>query len=168
MAKTQKNIYLGVGLAVVFGIILFFVIPRAIVVPGNIKIISLRPDFWPGTLCVAIIVISFFLVLVSYYEKQVSKNPPERLTSSPPIPVTKSFEIVKPLVVIIGLIAYYYALEPLGIIISSILALFGLALLYGERKFSTLIPLAILLPIILYFFFSKVANIPLPAGFFFS
>lgn len=168
MAKTRKNIYLGVGLIFVFGIVLLFVIPKAIVVPANIKILSLRPDFWPGLLCVALIVISFFLVIVSCYENRVSKNLPERPASLPPKTLTKSSEIIKPLIVITGLIAYYYAIEPLGIIIASILALFGLALLYGERKFSRLIPLAVLLPIVVYFFFSKVANVFLPTGFVFS
>ena len=118
MEKTQKNIYLGVGLAVVFGMILFFVIPKAIVVPSNIKVISLRPDFWPGMLCVAIIVISFCLVLVSCYENWVSTKSRERSVKSVAKIATPSSAIVKPLVVIIGLLVYYYAVEPLGIIIS--------------------------------------------------
>lgn len=168
MARLQKDIYLGVGLAAVFAVILLFVIPKAIVVPSNIKILSLRPDFWPMALCVTIIVFSLSLVVITCFENRNAERSPEK-----PEPYSKKTihfgpAITKPLIVIGGLLAYYYAVEPFGIILSSILALFGLAVLYGERKFTTLIPLAILLPIILYFFFSKVANVPLPTGFLFG
>jgi len=61
-------------------------------------------------------------------------------------------------------ISYYLLLEPLGIIISSALAIVSCSLMYGERRYKYLLPLAILLPIGLYLFFFKVASIPMPQG----
>jgi hypothetical protein len=44
------------------------------------------------------------------------------------------------------------------------LALVGNLLLAGERRATIIIPVAALLPVVLYLFFYKIANIPIPLG----
>ena len=66
----------------------------------------------------------------------------------------------------VGLIVYYGLVLPLGIVISSMLALSGFALIYGERRLKIILPLSVLLPVGLYYFFVKIANIPMPLGLF--
>ena len=36
----------------------------------------------------------------------------------------------------------------------------------GERRYRFFVPVAVLLPIVLYYFFTKIAAIPIPLGFF--
>ena len=169
MTKINKDIFLGFGLAVVFGIVLFAVIPNAIVVPSNIKTLSLRPDFWPGVLCVSLIFLSLLISGLSLFVKMRSEASPNGKVNKDTQEKRKNrFEAIKPYIVIGGLLVYYLLMEPLGIVLSSIFSLLGLALLYGERNLKVLIPLSILLPIGLYFFFTKIANIPLPVGSIFS
>ncbi len=167
MEKLPKDFYLGAGLAAVSAIFLFFVIPNAVVVPSNIKIISLRPDFWPAVLCIIIIVLSLLLLVTSYIKNRASSaiGKQEHLEEKT---APRAMAILKPLSVIGILLLYYFAIDFLGIILSSTAALLGLALLYGERNYKMLIPLAIVVPIVLYLFFSKVANVPLPIGYLFS
>ena len=167
MEKLPKDFYLGAGLAAVSAIFLFFVIPKAVVVPSNIKIISLRPDFWPAILCVVIIILSLLLLATSYINYRASSPTGKQPHSSEKI-APRPMAILKPLSVIGVLLLYYFSINFLGIILSSTAALLGLALLYGERNFKVLIPLAIIVPVVLYLFFSKVANVPLPIGDLFS
>jgi len=167
MEKLPKDFYLGAGLAAVSAIFLFFVIPKAVVVPSNIKIISLRPDFWPAILCVVIIILSLLLLATSYINYSASSPTGKQPHSSEKI-APRPMAILKPLSVIGVLLLYYFSINFLGIILSSTAALLGLALLYGERNFKVLIPLAIIVPVVLYLFFSKVANVPLPIGDLFS
>ena len=153
-------------MAVAFSIVLFTILPRAVIVPSSIKIISLRPDFWPSLLCVSLIALSLLMAgiswVVQFQSEGYSDMGEEKILGN--IHLSR-LDTAKPYIVMTGLLAYYIMIEPLGIIISSIIALLGLALLYGERKFKTLIPVAVLLPIGLYLFFTKIANVPLPFGY---
>jgi len=66
--------------------------------------------------------------------------------------------------VITTLAAYYIALEPLGFVLASTIALFVLLLLAGERSALALVSISLVLPITLHLFFTHVANIPIPSG----
>ena len=59
---------------------------------------------------------------------------------------------------------YYITLPSLGFVLSSTIVLFVLLLLAGDRNFASLLIIPLLLPISVYWFFTKVANIPIPAG----
>ena len=59
---------------------------------------------------------------------------------------------------------YAGALNLLGFVVASMLALVGSLLLAGERRATIIIPVAALLPVVLYLFFYKIANIPIPLG----
>ena len=167
MRIVNKDTWLGLGLAVFFGILLMCVIPSAVVVPSNIKVSSLRPDFWPIVLCIFLVTCSLLLAVLSFRE-----------SADPDTPIRKKKEVshgkravpanVKPFMTIAGLLAYYFAIEPLGIVISSSLVLAMLTFFYGEKRFKIVIPLAVLLPVVLYLFFTKVASVPLPMGYYFQ
>ncbi len=165
MTKIYKDIYLGLGMAVAFSIVLFIILPRAVIVPSSIKIVSLRPDFWPGFLCASLISLSLLMAGIAWILQLRSKGYSDMGEEKISGTINQShLATSKPYIVMAGLLGYYIMIEPLGIIISSIIALLGLALLYGERKFKTLIPVAVLLPIGLYLFFTKIANVPFPIG----
>ena len=165
MGKVSKDTILGLCLAGVFTVILFFIIPRAVVVPSSIKIMSLRPDFWPGFLLVLLIVFSLLLAGIPILKSIRSKDQTDtKKTKISACTQPSQLEQFKPYVVMIGLFVYYIMVEPLGIVVSSIIALGCLALLYGVCNMKTLVPVSVILPIGLYLFFTKIANIPLPVG----
>lgn len=64
------------------------------------------------------------------------------------------------------LLFYAIALPTLGFVVTSTIVLFVLLLLAGERKPVWLVFIPALLPVSLFFFFTKVANIPIPTGIF--
>jgi hypothetical protein len=62
------------------------------------------------------------------------------------------------------LAAFYLLLEPLGMILASILVMFALMALGGERRPHVMVVLALSLPIALFIFFRYVANVFIPLG----
>ena len=66
---------------------------------------------------------------------------------------------------IAGILAiYFWFLPQAGFVLMSTIALLVLMTIAGERRLHLMLPISILLPLGLYFFFNKIANIPIPAG----
>ena len=82
--------------------------------------------------------------------------------ASLPLPVA----VAKLLVAVIALFIYYVAISEVGIVLSSSVILIGLMMLGGERRIKVLLPVGIAPPVLLYYFFTYVANVPLPLGVF--
>mgnify|MGYP004619295073 FL=1 len=68
------------------------------------------------------------------------------------------------LLAILNIIAYALLFKPLGYIVSSIIAVFLMMLIFGNRKWKIMIPISIILPIILYLVFYYLMQTALPAG----
>ena len=64
------------------------------------------------------------------------------------------------------MVGFFFIIPVLGIVVSAILVFFGFVfLLDGRLRTATLI-VGTVLPILLYLFFVKIANVPLPLGVF--
>ena len=165
MNQAKKDVILGITLVLGFSLVFFVVIPMAIVVPGGIKIPATAPDYWPKLLSAGIALLGLAVLAQGILQiKRDRMQPTEK-------EVAENGQIQKPAfsmtaTAMVGLLAYYWLIIPLGIVAPSMLALPGFAVIYGERRVKVLAPLALLLPVALYFFFTKVANIPMPLGIF--
>lgn len=166
MIRRLKDIFLGCLLTIGFGLVFWVLIPVAVPVPGSIKVAALSPDFWPKIITIGLAVMGLILTIQGlvrlFGERAVKKRKKENATTL----TKKRSTFLRPAGIGFGLLVYYALVEPLGIVVSSIMALLGFALIYGERRWKILIPVAVLLPIGLYYFFVKVANIPMPLGLF--
>ena len=61
---------------------------------------------------------------------------------------------------------YQALLEPLGFVAASMLAIIVLTVLGGERRAYVVLPVAILVPLGLYWFFTVAASVQIPMGYF--
>lgn len=166
MIRHLKDIFLGCLLTIGFSLVLWVLIPAAVPVPGSIKVAALSPDFWPEIIAIGLAVMGLILTIQGlarfFGERAVKKRKAENETAI----IKTRTTFLRPAGIGLGLLVYYALVEPLGIIVSSILALLGFALTYGERRWKVLIPVAVLMPTGLYYFFVRVANIPMPLGLF--
>jgi putative tricarboxylic transport membrane protein len=165
MSGRRKDIFLGCSLAMICFIVLMVVIPRSVAVPSTIKITSLRPDFWPSLLCALLIFLGLLVVVLALARppgvSQLESGTEEGADNSH---TNGLRELLRQLLVVGALLLYYFLLDPLGIVIASVLALFSFAWFYGEKNVKVLAPLSIAMPVLLYLFFTKIAHIPLPTG----
>ncbi len=165
MNQGKKDVLLGVILVFGFSIVVLVLIPVAVEVPRSIKIAATAPDYWPKLVSSAIALLGVAVLTQGILKIKSARLQPATDGSDEGGPQGKS-AFFKTTAAVLGLLAYYWLVVPLGIVAASMLALPGFAVIYGERRIKVLIPLSLLLPVALYFFFTKIANIPMPLGIF--
>ena len=146
-----------IGLAVVLLglLVLFILIPYGIVTPESINIISLSPDFWPRIISAIIVLTGFIMLISSINIKKVDDSESLDLKG-----------IKKLLVVILCLFGFYFSIPSLGMVVPGILLIFILMTFAGERAWLRMCAISIAIPLCLFFFFTSIANIPIPLGIF--
>lgn len=154
MSARTRDLWVGLGTAALFAYILLAVIPEQIRTPGSISSVVMSPAFWPSVTAGLAIVLGLALAAKSLFAP--SDGNTDDGESSP-----TTWHSITAIAIMIG---YYLILEPLGIVLASVLVLPTLSLLFGERRVTLLAPVALLLPAGLYLFFTDVASIPLPLG----
>lgn len=159
VSHSLKRLVLGGLLIAAFGLVLGVLIPFAVRVPASVKLAALSPDFWPRIIAAGIVLLGMLVAGqgIMGIRRRGGSGSAEWFDKA---------EILRIAAAGFGLLVYYAALEPLGIVAASVLALPAFSLLYGERRIKVLVPLGVLLPVALYFFFTRVANIPMPLGVF--
>lgn len=150
----RSDLTLGISIVVLAAMLWFYLIPVGVTVPGGIKNFYQAPDFW-----IRMITIGLMLTGGLHITKGYSARSTPDGAIHPLMP-----RALKLGTGILVFFLFYALLDWLGMILCSNLAIIAIALIYGERRLQYLAPIAILLPVGLYFFFLKVASIPMPVG----
>lgn len=159
---------LGAILSIGALFMLFVIVPISVQVPKSNKVLALSPDFWIK------IILWFTLFLGVQLLYQGLKTAKELLTEDEIGAIeeakthhhTMGRSVFMVLVAIINLFVYFFLIDWLGMVIASVISVVTFALLCGERRIKIILPIAVILPIGLYYFFLKVAHIPMPLGIF--
>ena len=160
------------GVIITFACIaLLVLIPTGIEDPGSIDVLALGPPFWPS-------VISAFLGLMGLIVgvqalrrvraargAAVSGQDDQRDPSAVEAEAA-GFSPVRWLAALVLLAAYYYGLDRLGMVLTSMLALGLFMILGGERRPAVVLVLSLGVPLALFLFFRYVANVFIPLGVF--
>lgn len=171
MTSHQTHDFLIGLILVIVAIVGFFItIPAGIVSPGQIDIVALSPSFWPRIIVAGLGLAGATILLQGLFSSRRNKAPLLRC----PIDWKGEKEqrdegfksIFKVVICIVGLFAYYFAILKIGIILASTIIIVLFTLLGGERRLPLQLTIAIALPVLLYYFFTYAANIPLPLGMF--
>ena len=137
------------------GLVVWLVlIPIGVDEPKKVQYAVLAPSYYPR-----IIAIAMALVGIAVTARAVTAVSTDRLLGMP-----AGETVLKIGVVFAILVALSYLLPNLGFVLASFLALIALMVLAGERNPVIILAVAIILPVVLYFFFTKLANIPIPGG----
>ena len=152
------NRLLGIFFLIVGVLSYFVLIPKGIVVPKSIQHFTTSPAFWPSIIIVIISIMGLLLML----QKDSTNDADEAIEES------TSWKTRTPrlLIILAMLFAFYFSIEKFGMVVPAILLIFILMLFAGFRRWSLIFLFSILVPIVLYFFFTHVANIPIPLGMF--
>jgi putative tricarboxylic transport membrane protein len=175
--KRNTDVFFG-GALLVFALLgLFVAIPNGIVMPSNINSQALGPQFWPKIITISLAIFGGIIFIQGLVQIRHStfrnqgelKNVNDREivvleNESGDLPIRLA--LLRASIAMTGLFAFYFAINILGMIISSSVAIIFYTLLGGERKIKNILPLALLLPTGLYYFFVYAADIPIPLGIF--
>jgi len=159
MKTTRQRDLVAAALFIVVALLIVFVaIPYGVKEPKKVKFAALSPSYYPR-------IVSFCLLgfgIILFAQRALFNASSESLNTAD----TSSSDFSRlRLIWVIGILLFYYVTLPfLGFVLSSALVLLVLLLLAGEKSPAALVALPIALPLGLYFFFTKIASIPIPAG----
>ena len=159
--KRYSDLVLGALLVLGSIFMLTVMIPFAVESPGNIDDIFLAPDFWIKNIVWGLLAIGAFILWHGYRSSKLNVIDQD-IDDQLPFPRN----VISVLVLIVFLFVYQQAIDVLGIIVTSILAILMMTIFSGYRTWKVIIPVAFILPVGLYYFFLKVAHIPMPLGIF--
>lgn len=162
MSEAYKDIGLGLVLLLAALVTLYWVIPEGVQSPGAVANPWLAPAFWPQIIVVALggvsVVVAAQGAMRAWRIREGIEEPVAR--ESHPAGT------IRVIVAIALLFVYYWSLTWGGIVVPSAAAILVFTVLHGERRFRYFVPAAILFPLVLYYFFLKVALVPMPLGIF--
>jgi len=149
-------------------LMLLVIIPISVQVPKSNKVLALSPDFWIK------IIVWFSLFIGAYLFIQGLKTAKEELTEDQVAAIENiknhhhpmGRSVLMAMLAIANLFVYYFLIDWLGMILASSISVVTFAVLCGERRYKIILPIAAFLPTGLYYFFLKVASIPMPLGIF--
>jgi len=166
LRKPNSDFSLGVVLIILAAIGFWIIIPAGIVTPKSVDVAVLSPDFWPKIIIGLLGLVGFLLSVKGWRESTlVSKNTNQNDFDSMARPQPLR-HLLRFLPVIIVLIAYYFLIPNLGMVLPAILSIIILMAIQGEKRWWLIVLIAVGLPVLLFAFFNYVANIPLPLGIF--
>ncbi|BEQ15134.1 tripartite tricarboxylate transporter TctB family protein [Desulfoferula mesophila] len=168
MKSHYDNLYLGLGTALIFLFVSLWLIPNFILVPSSVQMTGVSPSFWPEVISWGLVGLGIMLACSSLIQIRKTKagaaRAGEAADNSAAIPKVNPRSVGMACLTIGAMVGYYFLVDWLGMMLSSMVALLGYTLIYGYRDFKLTVPIAVLVPLVLYFFFVKVANIPMPPG----
>ena len=171
-ARASREMYVGIAIVLIAALGCFLAIPVGITVPDGVEIRALSPDFWPLIVMIALGIAGASLALQGWFgSRKGSGQESDQGTETTSDPETENIlplgkAATRVAVFMAVLFAIYFAIPLIGMAAATIPALGFLAWFAGERRWKIIAPLAVILPLVLYYFFVYVANVPIPLGVF--
>ncbi len=141
---------------ILFSIVAFFLIPYQIEKPKLFmgrSLMQMEPSLFPRVSIIGLFILSLFYLMSSF--KLNEKNLFRELEKQ---------NYLKVLVTLVIFVAYALLIEPLGFVLSSALMVGSLSYYYGNRNLIVYFLILIGAPLIIYFIFTRVLLVSLPAG----
>lgn len=157
-AARRREILIAAGLILAAVIFALVVIPAGVVRPSSVKHLPLSPVFLPYVLAALVAVFALLHLIEAWIAPDAVASPPSEDEATHPrwkIRVAFLFAC---------LLGYLMLPEMLGMLATSILITIGLMALAGERRLLVLLGVGLFMPLMVWLFFTEVAQVPLPAG----
>jgi hypothetical protein len=173
--RNYTDILAGAAVALFAVTGLAYLIPVGVKSPPNVKVPALAPEFWPTIilwLMLAFAVVILVQGVVAVMRTGTNEAPEQNALAEEDTvngshgDASSSARMLRTIAAIGLLFAYQALIDVIGMLAVSILACLAFTILSGERRYKIFVPVAVLLPTILYYFFTKVAGVPLPLGIF--
>ena len=151
-----RDFYLGLIFLAFALTLLIWLTPTYVSGPLAQSHLKVRPSTFPNLISYVLVLLSVFLI---YNSPKTSKDA-TRIED-------KRFSWFMVLCIVL-LFAYYVGVRIIGMLPASIVILFVLIRIYGFRSWFLSILIALIMPILLFVFFEKLAQVPIPRGILFE
>ncbi len=157
MLSRRAELFVGLGVIGMAAILLWLLIPGYITIPRRVPIPALSPAFWPNVIGWTMLLCGVLLTA--------------RAVTAPPPPdsIADDLRFTRPELLRVGalavvLVTAYIALPIVGMVWTCMIVYFLMVLMTGAKRPIWGTVIAILLPLVLFYFFTKVAGVAIPQG----
>lgn len=157
MLSRRAEVITGLGIMLMAAMVLWWIVPTYVVTPKRVPFKALSPAFWPNIIGWIMLACGAILALRAFFAKPVPEAVADDITIS-------RNEGVRLLAVGAILLGMFLLLPVIGMVWSCMAGFFLLVLMSAGRNLIWGIIAAVLLPLILYVFFTKVAGVAIPQG----
>jgi putative tricarboxylic transport membrane protein len=168
MTTAKRDIWIGAIAIALAALGEFVVIPLGVTVPSSIKVLALSPDFWPRVIMVLLAGAGAMILFQGLAAgKLLIAPPPVKLEGDNEVAhYPFKTQIIRVTAAFAGLFIFY-ALSPIiGMVVGCMVLVTLATRILGVTSWVKSLCLAVILPVALYFFFAKVAHVPIPLGLF--
>lgn len=151
----NRNLVSAVLMLALGACLIWILIPAGVAEPKKIKYAALSPSYYPRLVAVALMMLGAGVLVRALSDRK------DNYTAAADRHPQATQRIICFLLI---LLFFALSMKWLGFIVAAAIALFLALLLGGERRLWLTLPLTALVPLLLYFFFLKIARIPIPLG----
>lgn len=141
-------------------VVLSVLIPFGVVDPGHLRAGTISPTFWPKATGWMLVVFGALDVLEGILMSRTSSVE----NSSDGSQSRAGVDFLHACLSFIVLYASWGAIFAIGLPNTSALIILAFGALFGERRLWLLALIAVVVPVVLYYFFTHVAKVPIPLG----
>lgn len=150
----KRDLWAGLIMMALALLLMLVLIPVGVIEPKKVKYAALSPSYYPRFVTYVLLALGIAITARSLLFREAGAGTTDLRPDA-----TRRYCLV------FAILAGYAALITwLGFIVTSTLALLATFWLAGERRMYLALPIALILPLGLYFFFLKVASVPIPLG----
>lgn len=164
---THRDLWLGAGLAVLSALLYLVVIPVGVTVPSGVRSAVMSPAFWPNIIALFLLAMSALLFLraaLAWHNGKLVAHRSSELAEDEEHEASGRRGQIRAVAVIAIMFAYYWLILKIGLVPASMAAMLAVGLATSRPKLWLLLIATPILPMLLYLFFFKVANVPIPGG----
>ncbi|RIA45366.1 tripartite tricarboxylate transporter TctB family protein [Dichotomicrobium thermohalophilum] len=162
---TYRDLWLGAGLAVLSALLYLVVIPAGITIPSGVRSPVMSPAFWPNIIALFLLAMSALLFVRAAIAWNRGEIVPHKSADVDEEEKQAGWNgQIRAIAVIAIMFIYYWLIIKIGLVPASMVTLLAVGLTAARPKIWLLIIATPVLPMLLYLFFYKVANVPIPGG----
>jgi hypothetical protein len=172
MRRINPDMWIGFSTIGIAALGWFVIIPLGVDVPQSVKILALSPDFWPRIVIIMLAacggVTAFQGCMSARGNGDGGQAALDEYANSDDDTVSYSqrTQLLRVAGALAGLFVFYLIMPYVGMVVGSILLVLISTRILGVQSWFRSASLAVLLPVLLYYFFAYVAQIPIPLGVF--
>lgn len=156
MNDRRLHLQLGIGAVIAAAFLAFVAIPSWVSTPTNVRNVILSPLFWPLTLAALTGAVGLGLVGTALAMPRAARDPWDV--------DDRAAAFGRLLLAAVIMAATFWALPRLGMVWTAMGTFAAMAFLVRTRHPGWALGSAVLVPLLLYLFFAKVAGVAIPQG----
>lgn len=161
MVTNIKKDYIFYSIVILFAIFFIIMTPQIKITNGSFII---GPRTWPYILLTLMLILGSFGMIKSYMKSKKMKATESTINNENKESEKTLFKLSMPMVSLVSVVLYVILLNALGFILSTLLFLYGITFILGEKKQLNAIIFSIVTTGVFVLLFSVVLQIPLPRG----